>query len=82
MAVLDCPKNVWTVVPASGDTLLEARGRGFYVDTAGLIDAAARGEGYALDSGEAMVVASGVIGTTRVMPANPVFDGKLYHNPV
>ena len=68
MAITVCPPGVWTTVDAPG--IIEARGRGFYVDTSGT-EPANPAEAYALASNSAMVVESG---TVAIQPAQPVMS--------
>ena len=70
--------GVWTDITAFADgTILEARGIGFYVDTTGNKPANPT-EGYALASGEAMVIASQDI---AIQPAQPVKSVLAISNP-
>ena len=77
MPMIECPPGVWTDIPASGDTLLEARGIGFYVDASGA-KPANPAEGYALASNEAMVSSSA---TLAVQPAQNVLSVVAYYEP-
>lgn len=81
MTITTCPPGVWTDIPAvvGGDMLLEARGRGCYVDTTGT-KPANPAEGYALASNEAMVIATGL--SVAVQPAQGVVSVNVYSNPV
>ena len=80
MTITTCPPGVWTLIPDSGsDTLLEARGLGFYVDTTGA-PPSNPAAGYALASNRSMVIKAGL--PIRVRPAQPVLSVIAVSNPV
>ncbi len=80
MAVTNCAAGAWTaVVTTTADTIIEARGRSVYIDASGT-PPADPSEGYALASGQSMVVSSG--NSVSAYPANPVHPAKVYSNPI
>lgn len=81
MARLSCPVNEWTTVPTTGDTLIEAKSRGVYIDTTGALTADQGPDGFTLNGNEAMVVNADNAVSVRVMPANKVHPVDIIYQP-
>ena len=81
MPLQNCPVGEWTTIPpvVGGDMLLESRGMGFYVSTE-VVPPTDPGEGYALASNAAMVIAATL--PVAVQPAQDIFSVNAYSEAV
>ena len=83
MAILTVPADAWATLPDLGvDQVIEARGKGVYVDTTGALPYDQRAEANSLPGLESMVIQASVIANGVQITSGSIKEAAVYHGPI
>jgi hypothetical protein len=83
MTILVVPADAWVTLPDLGtDQVVEARGKGVYVDTTGALPYDQRAEANSLHGLHSMVIQASVIAAGVQITSGSIKEAAVYHGPI
>jgi len=83
MTILVVPAGSWVTLPDTGeDQVIEARGKGVFIDSTGALPWAQRCEANSLPCLESIVIQAGVIAAGVQITSGSIKTAAVYHGPI